>query len=85
MKVLHYNKRVTLTIGICVVNGISYSNPSNATEHVLSIKETSVKITGVKLPESTESAKITGVYTDQEPMLPEPNGFFPICFLQNDA
>ena len=47
---------------------------SNAIEHVLAIKEISVKIKGVELPEPTESAKITEVYKDQEPMLPEPNG-----------
>ena len=41
--------------------------------HVLAIKAASVKITGVKLPEPTESAEITGVYMDQEPMLPEQN------------
>ncbi len=32
-----------------------------------------VKLPGVHLPEVGESAKIPGVYTDQEPKLPEPN------------
>ena len=54
---------VTLTKGICVVNGVLYFKMSYAIEHVLAIKETSVMTTGVKLPEpTTESAKITGVY-----------------------
>jgi hypothetical protein len=35
----------------------------SANKHVLKIKETSVKIPGVQLPEPLESAKITGVYT----------------------
>ena len=57
-----YNNRVTLTKGICVVNGILYFKMSNANEHVLSNMETSVMTTGVKLPEpTTESDKITEV------------------------
>jgi hypothetical protein len=32
-----------------------------------------VELPGVHLPEVGESAKIPGVYTDQEPKLPEPN------------
>ncbi len=38
------------------------------------------QITGVELPEP-ESAKTTGVYMDQEPMLPEPNGSMLELFL----
>ena len=53
---------VTLTKGICVANGVLYFKLSNAIEHMLASKEISAKITGVKLPETTESAKITGVY-----------------------
>ncbi len=40
-----------------------YFNLRSANVHVLKIKETGVKITGVQLPEPLESAKITGVYT----------------------
>ena len=40
-----------------------YFNLRSANKHVLKIKETSVKIPGVQLPEPLESAKITGVYT----------------------
>ncbi len=64
---------MTLSTDIFVVNGVSYFNLRSANEHVL-IKETSVIIPGVQLPEPLESAKITGVYMDQESMLPEPNG-----------
>ena len=56
---------VTLTEGICVVNGVLYFKLSNAIEHLLAIKDISVKITGVEQPETTESAKTTGVYTVQ--------------------
>ncbi len=35
--------------------------------------EPDVELPGVHLPEVGESAKIPGVYTDQEPKLPEPN------------
>ena len=50
-------------LAYAVVNGVLYFKLRNAIEHVLAIKDTSVKITGVKLPEpTTESAKITGVY-----------------------
>jgi hypothetical protein len=35
--------------------------------------EPNVELPGVHLPEVGESAKIPGVYTDQEPELPEPN------------
>ena len=38
------------------------------------------QITGVELPEP-ESAKTTGVYKDQEPMLPEPKGSMSELFL----
>ncbi len=65
---------MTLSTDIFVVNGVLYFNLRSANEHVLKIKETSVKIPGVQLPEPLESAKITGVYMDQEPMLPEANG-----------
>jgi hypothetical protein len=65
---------VTLSTDIFIVIGVLYFNLRSANEHVLKIKETSVKISGVQLPEPLESAKITGVYMDQEPMLPEPNG-----------
>ena len=37
----------------------------HAIENVLAIKEINVKITGVEQSETTESAKITGVYTVQ--------------------
>ncbi len=40
-----------------------YFNLRSANKHVLKIKETSVKIPGVQLPEPLESAKITGVCT----------------------
>ncbi len=40
-----------------------YFNLRSANKHVLKIKETSVKIPGVQLPEPLMSAKITGVYT----------------------
>jgi hypothetical protein len=63
-----------LSTDIFVVNGVLYFNLRSTNKHVLKIKETSVKIPGVQLPEPLESAKITGVYMDQEPMLPEPNG-----------
>ncbi len=63
-----------LSTDIFVVNGVLYFNLPSANKHVLKIKETSVKVLGVQLPEPLESAKITGVYMDQEPMLPEPNG-----------
>ncbi len=43
--------------------GVLYFNLRSANEHVLKIKETSVKIPGVQLPEPLMSAKITGVYT----------------------
>jgi hypothetical protein len=56
---------VTLSTGIFIVNGVLYFNLRSAHEHVLKIKETSVKIPGVQLPEPLESAKITGVYTAQ--------------------
>ena len=65
---------MTLSTGIFVVNGVFYFNLRSANKHVLKIKETSDKIPGVQLPEPLESAKITGVYMDREPMLPEPNG-----------
>ncbi len=42
---------------------VLYFNLCSANKHVLKIKETSVKILGVQLPEPLESAKITGVYT----------------------
>ena len=61
-KIRQYNNIVTSTTGIGVVNGVSYLKLSNAIEHVQAMKETSVQITGVKLPEPNESAKITGVY-----------------------
>ena len=35
---------VTLTKGICVVNGVWYFKLSNAMKHVLATKETSVKL-----------------------------------------
>jgi metal-sulfur cluster biosynthetic enzyme len=35
---------VTLTKGICVVNGVLYFKLSNAIEHVLTTKETSAKL-----------------------------------------
>ncbi len=35
---------VTLTKGICVVNGVLYFKLSNAIEHVLATKETSAKL-----------------------------------------
>ncbi len=55
---------MTLFTGIFVVNGVLYFNLCIANKHVLKIKETSVKIPGVQLPEPLdESAKITGVYT----------------------
>ncbi len=55
---------MTLSTGIFVVNGVLYFNLHSANEHVLKIlKETSVKIPGVQLPEPLESAKITGLYT----------------------
>jgi hypothetical protein len=41
---LAYNNRVTLTKGICVVNGVLYFKMSNAIEHVLAIQETSAKL-----------------------------------------
>jgi hypothetical protein len=53
---------VRLSTGIFVVNGVLYFNLCSANEHVLKIKETSVKIPGVQLPEPLESVKITGVY-----------------------
>ncbi len=53
---------MTLSNGIFVVNGVLYFNLCSANKHVLKIKETSVKIPGVQLPEPLESAKITGVY-----------------------
>ncbi len=40
-----------------------YFNLRSANKHVLKIKETSVKIPGVQLPEPLMSAKITGVNT----------------------
>ncbi len=40
-----------------------YFNLRSANNYVLKIKETSVKIPGVQLPEPLMSAKITGVYT----------------------
>ncbi len=43
--------------------GVLYFNLRSANEHVLKIKETSIKIPGVQLPEPLMSAKITGVYT----------------------
>ncbi len=54
---------MTLYTGIFIVNSVLYFNLCSANEHVLKIKETSVKIPGVQLPEPLESAKITGVYT----------------------
>ncbi len=54
---------MTLSTGIFIVNGVLYFNLRSANEHVLKIKESSVKIPGVQLPEPLESAKITGVYT----------------------
>ncbi len=63
-----------LSADIFVVDGVLYFNLRSANMHVLKIKVTSVKIPGVQLPEPLESDKITGVYMDQEPMLPEPNG-----------
>ena len=42
--------------------GVLYFNLRSANKHVLKIKETSVKIPGVQLPEPLMSAKITGVY-----------------------
>jgi hypothetical protein len=65
---------VALSTDIFVVNGVLYFNLHSANKDVLKIKETSVKIPGVQLPEPLESAKITEVYMDQEPMLPESNG-----------
>ncbi len=73
-KIWQYKTRVTLSNDIFVVNGVLYFNLRSANKHVLKIKETSVNIPGVQLPEPLESAKITGVYMDQEPMLPEPHG-----------
>jgi hypothetical protein len=64
-EVRQYKNIVTLTNGICIVNGVWYFMLSNAIKHALAIKEISVKITGVEQPETTESAKITGVYTVQ--------------------
>ncbi len=52
-----------LSTGIFVVNGVLYFNLRSANKHVLKIKETSVKIPGLQLPEPLESAKITRVYT----------------------
>jgi hypothetical protein len=43
--------------------GVLYFNLHSANKHVLKIKESSVKIPGVQLPEPLMSAKITGVYT----------------------
>ncbi len=43
--------------------GVLYFNLHSANEHVLKIKETSVKVPGVQLPEPLESAKNTEVYT----------------------
>ncbi len=54
---------MTLSTGIFIVNDVLYFNLHSANKHVLKIKETSVKIPGVQLPEALESAKITGVYT----------------------
>ncbi len=65
---------MALSTDIFVVNGVLYFNLHSANKDVLKIKETSVKIPGVQLPEPLESAKITEVYMDQEPMLPESNG-----------
>ncbi len=45
--------------------GVLYFNLRSANKHVLKIKETSVKIPGVQLPEPLMSAKITGVYTTE--------------------
>jgi hypothetical protein len=74
MEIRQYLSRVTLTTDIFFVNGVLYFNLHSVNKHVLEIKETSGKIPGVYLREPTKSAKITGVYTDQEPMLPELNG-----------
>ncbi len=41
--------------------------------HHIETVEPDVKLPGVHLPEVVESAEIPGVYTDQEPELPEPN------------
>ena len=46
--------------------GVLYFNLHSANEHVLKVKETSVKIPRVQLPEPLMSAKITGVYTAEE-------------------
>ncbi len=54
---------MTLSTGIFIVNGVLYFNLCSANEHVLKIKKTSVKNSGVQLPEPLESDKITGVYT----------------------
>ncbi len=54
---------MTLSTGIFVVNSVLYFNLRSVNEHVLKIKENSVKIPGVQLPEPLKSAKITGVYT----------------------
>ncbi len=73
-EIRQYLTRVTLFTDTFIVNSVLYFNLRSANKYVLKIKETSVKIPGVQLPEPLESAKITGVYMDQEPMLPEPNG-----------
>ena len=67
---LAYNNRVTLTKGICVVDGVLYFKLSNAIEHVLAIKETSAKLQEcnylrLSLPKSKECI------SNKEPMLPE--------------
>ncbi len=54
---------MTLSTGIFIVNCVLYFNLRSANKHVLKIKETSVKIPVVQLPEPFESVKITGVYT----------------------
>ncbi len=54
---------MTLSPGIFIVNGVLYFNLRSANKHVLKVKETSVRIPGLQLPEPLESAKITGVYT----------------------
>ena len=41
---------VTLTKGICVVNGVLYFKFSNAMEHVLATKETSAKLQECNYP-----------------------------------
>ena len=57
---------VTLTKGICVVNGVSHFKLSNAMEHVLAIKETSAKLQEciyLSWHESTNTLQYDGIRT----------------------